>query len=121
MRRPAAVANLVAVIAVAAATAGCASWRAARLYQGGTDALDRGAAAEAVVDLERAASLRPEASEIWNHLGLAYAAAGRSPEARRAFERAVALDCENAAARHNLRVAERAAAHQNLLSAERAP
>ena len=41
-----------------------------------------------------------------NHLGLAYAAAGRDDDARYAFRRAVDLDCDNAAAAGNLRAAE---------------
>ena len=85
---------------------GCSSLRAARLYQSGTSALDRGDARRAVVELERAAELLPEASEVRNHLGLAYQAAGRERDAAVAFRRAVALDCGNAAAAENLRVAE---------------
>jgi Flp pilus assembly protein TadD len=85
---------------------GCSSFRAARLYQSGTSALDRGDSQQAVVELERAAELVPEASEVQNHLGLAYQAAGRQRDAESAFRRAVALDCENKAALENLRVAE---------------
>ena len=85
---------------------GCSSYRAARLYQSGTSALDRGDSTQAVVELERAAELLPEASEVQNHLGLAYQAAGRERDAEFAFRRAVALDCGNAAALENLRVAE---------------
>jgi len=89
-----------------AASVGCAPWQGAQLYQSGTDALDRGETAVAIADLERAAELVPEASEVQNHLGLAYQAAGRDAEAREAFERAVALDCDNRAAKENLAVAE---------------
>jgi Flp pilus assembly protein TadD len=85
---------------------GCASLEAARLYTRGTDALDRGDVASAVVALERAAALEPEASEIQNHLGLAYAAAGRPGDALLAWRRAVELDCDNSAAAHNLAAAE---------------
>ncbi len=53
--------------------------------------------------LEAAAERVPHASEVHNHLGLAYQAAGRPGDARRAFERAVALDCDDRAARENLR------------------
>lgn len=86
------------------ALAGCAEFHAARLYQSGTHSLDRGDAAAAVADLERAAELAPRASEVQNHLGLAYAAAGRESEALDAFRRALELDCDNDAARHNLAV-----------------
>jgi Flp pilus assembly protein TadD len=86
-------------------TAGCAHYQGARLYQSGTEALDRGEPERAVADLEGAAARVPEASEIQNHLGLAYAAAGRDEDALQAFRRAVALDCENHAAQQNLRAA----------------
>ena len=85
---------------------GCSSLRAAHVYQSGTSALDRGDSKQAVVELERAAELLPEASEVQNHLGLAYQAAGRERDAEFAFRRAVALDCGNAAGVENLRVAE---------------
>lgn len=81
---------------------GCASLEGARLYRSGTRALDAGRTEHAIHDLERAAALVPHGSEIQNHLGLAYAAAGRRAAARAAFERAVDLDCDNLAARHNL-------------------
>jgi Flp pilus assembly protein TadD len=85
---------------------GCSSFRGARLYQSGTSALDRGDSSEAIAELERAAELLPEASEVQNHLGLAYQAAGRERDAEFAFRRAVALDCGNEAAVENLRVVE---------------
>jgi len=87
----------------------CTSYRAARLYHSGTEALDRGDSQRAIVDLEQAAELAPAASEVQNHLGLAYAAAGREEAAVHAFRRAVDFDCDNAAAHENLRMAERRA------------
>lgn len=96
--------GLLALVLVVAG--GCASYRGARLYQGGTRALDAGDPATAIAKLEEAAALVPEASEVQNHLGLAYAAAGRQREALAAFRRAVELDCDNAAARRNRRAAE---------------
>lgn len=84
----------------------CAGFQAAQLYGSGTEALDRGEAELAIRDLERAAELAPEASEVQNHLGLAYDAAGRQGEARAAYQRAVDLDCENQAAQANLAGAE---------------
>jgi Flp pilus assembly protein TadD len=89
---------------------GCAELGAARLYRSGTRSLDRGDARGAVADLERAAALAPHASEVHNHLGLAYAAAGRDADARAAFRRALELDCDNQAARHNLAVSLRESA-----------
>jgi tetratricopeptide (TPR) repeat protein len=87
-------------------TIGCTTFQGARLYTSGTEALERGDSARAIADLERAAELVPHASEIQNHLGLAYAAEGRSEDALRAFRRAVALDCDNQAAQRNLQAAE---------------
>jgi Flp pilus assembly protein TadD len=97
---------VVAALAVVLSCLGCASYRGARLYQEGTAALDRGEVERAVSDLERAAELVPRASEIQNHLGLAYAEAGREEDALNAFRNAVALDCDNEAAVRNLRRAE---------------
>lgn len=84
------------------------SIRAARHYAAGTRALDRGDAAVAIAELERAAALRPAASEIRNHLGLAYWSGGREGAALRELERAVELDCDNEAARVNLARLQRA-------------
>ncbi len=81
---------------------GCSGIEGARHYREGTQALERGDANSAVLALERAAERVPEASEVQNHLGLAYLASGRRDEALRAFERAVALDCDNSAASRNL-------------------
>jgi Flp pilus assembly protein TadD len=94
-----------AAFAFACLLAGCASFEGARLYARGTEALDRGELGAAIADLERAAALVPDASEVHNHLGLAYARAGREEEALREFERAVEIDCENEAAQHNLAAA----------------
>ena len=95
---------LVGIIALA--TLSCASFQGARLYQSGTEALDRGENSIAITQLEQAAEFVPTASEVQNHLGLAYQAAGRGGDARLAFRRAVDLDCTNEAAAENLRVAE---------------
>ena len=100
--RAIAVALLLALLLV-----GCTSYRAARLYHSGTAALDRGDSGRAIAELEQAAELAPAASEVQNHLGLAYAAAGRPEDALHAFRRAVEFDCDNAAASENLRIAER--------------
>ena len=92
---------------IALTSLGCASFQAARLYQSGTEALDRGESSVAITDLERAAELAPTASEVQNHLGLAYAAAGRDEDSLKAFQRAVDIDCGNLAAAENLAVAQR--------------
>lgn len=85
---------------------GCATVRGADFYQSGTAALEAGDSSQAIRDLEAAARLLPEASEIRNHLGLAYELAGREAEALGAFRQAVALDCDNQPAQHNLSLAE---------------
>jgi Flp pilus assembly protein TadD len=85
---------------------GCSSLQGARLYQSGTEALDRGENSIAISQLEQAAELVPTASEVHNHLGLAYQAAGRGVDAQLAFRRAVDLDCTNEAAAENLRAVE---------------
>jgi Flp pilus assembly protein TadD len=95
------------LVAFCVLLAGCESVpgktiRGARLYASGSDALERGDSSRAIVDLEAAARLVPQGSEIQNHLGLAYWADGRSDRARLAFERALALDCDNGPARRNL-------------------
>jgi tetratricopeptide (TPR) repeat protein len=91
---------------VASLLAGCAAFEGARLYERGTQALDRGDPAAAIADLEHAAELVPQSSEIQNHLGLAHEAAGQDEAALQAFQRAVALDCSNEAAQQNLAAAE---------------
>ena len=96
-------------LAVVVCVGGCATLQGARLYRRGSIALERGEVERAVVDLERATALVPHASEMQNHLGLAYAASGREEDALRAFRRAVELDCDNRQALHNLAVAERGA------------
>jgi Flp pilus assembly protein TadD len=95
----------LALALVVATLAGCGTFRGARLYESGTRALEQGDATAAIADLERAAQLVPHASEIQNHLGLAYAEAGRDGDALRAFQRAVDLDCDNLPAQQNLRAA----------------
>jgi Flp pilus assembly protein TadD len=84
---------------------GCATLEGYRHFRLGNVALERGDVMRAVAELELAARLAPERSEVHNHLGIAYAAAGRSRGALAAFERAVALDCDNAAAQANLAAA----------------
>ncbi len=93
---------LVALAFLAGTTAtGCATYEAGRLYSAGSSVISSDPE-RAIVQLERAARLAPQASEIHNHLGLAYAEAGRPKDAIAAFERAVAIDCDNEAAQYNL-------------------
>jgi len=97
----------VAVISVGVMQAGCEStpvraFRGARHYAAGTEALQRNDDALAIAELERAAVLVPHASEIQNHLGIAYWSDGRPHSAQAAFEQAIELDCDNDVARANL-------------------
>jgi tetratricopeptide (TPR) repeat protein len=101
----------LALVGLALPGLGCNAFQGALLYRDGTRALDAGDPATAIAALEEAAVRAPQASEVQNHLGLAYLAAERRGDALRAFERAVALDCDNRAAQRNLR-ALRAAAEQ---------
>ena len=73
----------------------------ARSYSAGTRSLAAGDAQTAIAELSRAADLVPHASEIRNHLGLAYWRLGDLDEAESAFDQALELDCENQAARFN--------------------
>lgn len=93
---------------------GCASYTGARLYLRGTQELDRGEIVQAIATLETAATYAPEASEIQNHLGIAYREAGDHEKALHAFRRAVELDCTNRAAQHNLRLVEENSARPTL-------
>ena len=92
----------IATVALVVVLAGCTTWRGARLYQSGTAALERGEIEVALVELSQAARLVPDASEVHNHLGIAQLEAGRIELARKSFERAVELDCDNQAASGNL-------------------
>ena len=74
----------------------------ARYYLSGSEALERGDPERALVELLRAAELVPQASEIRNHLGIAYWETGDLLRARGSFETALELDCDNAAAEANL-------------------
>jgi len=85
---------------------GCVSVSGLRHFQEGTAALDQGDVTRAVLELEAAATLLPEVSEVHNHLGLAYAAGGDLPLARGSFQRAVDLDCDNGPAQSNLALAD---------------
>jgi Flp pilus assembly protein TadD len=99
---PVVIRRYVLAAALCALLSGCAAIEGARLYSEGTEALERGDTETAVRSLELAAERTPDSSEVQNHLGIAYLGAGRRDDALRAFERAVALDCDNAAAERNL-------------------
>ena len=93
-------------LALAFGALGCVGMNGAVDFQAGTNALAAGDAPAAVARLEAAAEALPDVSEVHNHLGLAYELAGREADALQAFERAVALDCDNQPAAHNLALAE---------------
>ena len=96
----------VALVLVSVLSVGCATLEGTRLYRSGTSALERGDSAGAIADLEGAAARVPRVSEVHNRLGIAYAAAGRREDAVREFRSAVELDCGNAEAARNLRLAQ---------------
>lgn len=105
LRWPHARVGLVLVLAglvVACSSTPMRAWHGARHYAAGSEALEQGDAPRAIHELERAAELVPHASEVQNHLGLAYWASGETDRAQLAFERALELDCDNRAARGNL-------------------
>jgi tetratricopeptide (TPR) repeat protein len=93
---------LASIISLLVAS-GCSTWRGARLYHSGTQALEEGDVPRALSDLEQAAALVPDASEVHNNLGLAQLSAGQEDRALLSFERATAIDCDNASASENLR------------------
>lgn len=98
---------VVAALSLPVLETGCESTpiraiRGARHYAAGTEALNRSDDDLAIEELEQAAELVPQASEVQNHLGLAYWSDGRPQDARIAFEKAVELDCDNDVARANL-------------------
>ncbi len=93
---------LLLVPFLAMSLVGCTGLRAAHLYQQGTIALNAGDAELAISRVGEAGHLLPDASQIQNHLGLAFLATGQREKALTAFQRAVELDCSNAAAVHNL-------------------
>jgi hypothetical protein len=107
MKRSVHAAMAVAGVFLIVTETGCEStpiraFRGARHYAAGTEALERDDDIGAIAELEQAAVLVPHASEIQNHLGLAYWSDGRPQSAQVAFEKAIELDCDNAAARINL-------------------
>jgi Flp pilus assembly protein TadD len=63
-------------------------------FRAGVDYLERGDAAAAVRELEKAARNEPNSKEIQFNLGLAYAQAGRHQEAAQAFETALTLGAD---------------------------
>jgi Flp pilus assembly protein TadD len=97
---------VVAALLFGIAGLGCATVEGARLYRSGTLALERGDLPRAIADLEGAAARVPHDAELHNRLGVAYAAAGRTDDALREFQSAVALDCDHRIAARNLRRAQ---------------
>src|SRR2546426_407070 len=80
---------------------GCAEPGPAALLQG-ERLLREGNYARAIQKLEQAARLLPRDARAWNHLGLAYHGARRSEDAAKAYQQALALDRNLAAAHYNL-------------------
>lgn len=98
--------GLLLLAALALPASGCSHLGGLGHFQAGTAALDEGDVSRAVLELQAAATLLPEVSEVHNHLGLAYAAQGDLGQARGSFQRAVDLDCDNGPAQSNLALAD---------------
>ena len=97
----------IMILLVGGFLGGCQSaplraWQGAQHFAAGDAALEREDPQAAIRELTLAATLVPHASEIQNHLGLAYWKAGDQVAAVRAFEAALAIDCDNQPARVNL-------------------
>ncbi len=92
-------------VAVALLVAGC-SPNGPDLLLRGDRQLQEGKPAEAVRILEQATELMPDSSRAWNHLGLAYHAAGNPLEARKSYSRALQLDPNFADPHFNLGMME---------------
>src|SRR5262245_54215689 len=89
------------VIALAIAVGGCSPGGPEALMRG--DKLLRdGKNAEAVQLIEQAVEQMPANARAWNHLGLAYHAAGNPVEARKAYAHALQIDRNYADPHYNL-------------------
>jgi len=92
-------------VAVALLVAGCFPSGPDLLLRGDRQ-LQEGKPAEAVRILEQATELMPDSARAWNHLGLAYQAAGNPVEARKSYNRALQLDSNFADPHFNLGMME---------------
>jgi tetratricopeptide (TPR) repeat protein len=92
-------------VAVALLVAGCSPSGPDLLLRGDRQLQD-GKPAEAVRILEQATELMPDSARAWNHLGLAYHAAGNPVEARKSYSRALQLDPNFADPHFNLGMME---------------
>ena len=107
LRRARRIQVAIAILLVGGFLGGCQSapmraWQGAQHFSAGDAALEREDPQEAIRELTLAATLVPHATEIQNHLGLAYWKAGDELAAVRAFEAALEIDCDNQPARVNL-------------------
>lgn len=102
LRAPLFVLLLGAVFTVGCESVSFRTLEGGRYYVRGTESLDSGHLDQAIYELTMASRLVPEASEVQNHLGIAYWRISDVERARMAFETALSLDCENQAARTNL-------------------
>ena len=92
---------LILTVLVPVLFSGCADPGPRALLQGERLARE-GQYAQAIPKLEQAARLLPRDARAWNHLGLAYHGGGRGQDAAKAYQQAVALDRNLAAAHFNL-------------------
>ena len=73
-----------------------------RSLQSGVRLLHQGDYARAIEKLKVASELLPQQAQVWNHLGLAYHGAGQPENAIFAYQKALELNRDLAAARFNL-------------------
>jgi type IV pilus assembly protein PilF len=96
------IAGLVLVMAVASATPALAQRKQAKeQVEFGIQVAQRGLWKEAIYRWERATQLDPTYAAAFNNLAIAYEHEGQLDKARESYEKAVALDPENAMIRQN--------------------
>jgi Tfp pilus assembly protein PilF len=96
------IAGLVLVMAVASATPALAQRKQAKeQVEFGIQVAQRGLWREAIYRWERATQLDPTYAAAFNNLAVAYEHEGQLAKAREAYEKALALEPENALVRQN--------------------
>lgn len=96
------IAGLVLVMAVASATPALAQRKQAKeQVEFGIEVAQRGLWREAIYRWERATQLDPTYAAAFNNLAVAYEHEGQLAKAREAYEKALAIEPENALVRQN--------------------
>jgi Tfp pilus assembly protein PilF len=100
LRRPLALALLVALVSASTAWAGQRG-QAKEQVEFGIQVAQRGLWKEAIYRWERATQLDPTYAAAFNNLAVAYEHEGQLAKAREAYEKALALEPNNALVRQN--------------------